>query len=528
MLGRCLWVLVARSSALVVQDHAAHLRGATLRVAGAHDAPREVPTHLACISALAVLYFSAYLFNIMARFVGSCWERCVAGHRPEDAHAKPEGRLAKAAEALVFVPALCTLFLATRVWTLATTSPDHGDLTHVMQSALGYIMYTVVGLVFAEYLCVALTAEDSRGRGASCVLWVSQAGVLVGACAILASIFTSPVRPSDATLGVTALLLVFFGIHTLLAIKEAATPYFGKVSKEDKERNEAEAQHVRNTLAVFPMLCVLLVMLRMRSLELDAPLHATTPLIKGLVASASVQVAAVLLQLTFPPCGPTSNLVGLDATRPCLAAFLSGTATVAMVCVYGCAAVLVSTLLMLEEDPSEAYAVEIQPTFLQAILRADPVPTSMKCVTILSVLFFFVYLSVLLSRSLQYCTNAFFRRQAYTTHKVERTLKSAEDAVLFVPMLSVLMIALRLRARTYSQADPAAWVQAAMYVCVASLILQVLMAPLIVASRDVFKDEAGSVDAWKLAALSFLVLRYLVLTVFYCGVAALVVAVWWQ
>lgn len=514
MLGRFLWVLAARGSALVVTDHTAHLRGATLRVAGASDAPHEVPTHLACISALAVLYFSAYLANILARFVGSCWERCVAGHRPEDAHAKPEGRLAKAAEALVFVPALCTLFLATRVWTLATTSPNHGDLTHVMQKALGVTMYTVVGLVVAEYLCVASTQEGQRGPLASLVLWLSQGGVLAGAAAILLAIFTSPVRPSDATLGCAALLLVYFGVHVLLAVRETIVSWCWTLDAEDKEEWTAKARHVRETLALFPMLCVLLVALRMRGLELGASLHGTSPLIQSLVAAAFVQVCAVLLQNASCVKGGMTGLV------------LSGTETCAMVIVYGSAAVLVSELLMLEEDPAEAYAVEIQPAFLQSILRADPVPTSMKCVTMLSVLFFFVYLSVLLSRSVQYCTSEVFKRPAYTTKKVEQTLKSAEDAVLFVPMLSVLMIALRLRARTYSQADPAEWVQVAMYVCVGSLILQVLMAPLIVASRDVFKDEAGAVDCWKLAALSFLVLRYLVLTVFYCGVAALVIAVW--
>lgn len=516
MLGRFWWVLVARSSARVVSDHVAELRGAWGHEASevAARAMPEVPTHLACISYLAVLYFSAYLAIFIARSGERCVERCLAGHRVEEQPAKPEGegRLAKATEALVFVPALCTLFLATRVWTLATARHD-GDVVQVIQTTLGAVMYAIVACVLVEYLVKALTHEGSRGCGAVAIA-VAQAGVLAGAVFILVAIFTSPVRPSDATLGCATLLSCFFGVHVLLSIADAMAGCLGEQDDAQKLEWHAKAQDVRATLALFPMLCVLLVSLRMRALELGADLVGATHTISVLVAASLLKVAAVGLRSSA--CGGA-----------CTGVVLVGLESLMMVAVYGAASLLVLLLLLLEEDPAAAYAVDLQPSFLQTILHAEPVPTSMKCVTMLSVLFFLVYLSILLSHMLQYVHEKLVGRAQYTTRKVEQTRRSAEDAVLFVPMLAVLMIALRLRARTYYEADPPEWAQIAMYACVASLTLQVLLAPLVVAAHDVFKDENEAADWSKYAALGFLVLHYLAGKVtFFCGVATLVVAVW--
>merc|ERR1719238_933937 len=94
-------------------------------------------------------------------------------------------------------------------------------------------------------------------------------------------------------------------------------------------------------------------------------------------------------------------------------------------------------------------------------------PTSIKCVTTLSVLYFLVLFSVLVARNIQ---SVFVAREDYTKAQVEDTMEYARKAVIFAPMLSVLMIALRLRARTQGRSDPVEWVQTAMVVSVVALL----------------------------------------------------------
>lgn len=532
MRGTLLWALLARGSAFVVHDDHTLLlkeREATLRAEAAHhrhEQPEVVPPHLVCISNLAVLYFSAYLANIMVRLCCSFWERCFAGRSHDDL------RLAKAVESLDYVPALCTLFLATRVWTLATTSVDTADLHRTMLRVLTGSMYTVSAAVLVEYILAVFQPEEKRGFLGTVVGSLARGVVLAGAVVILVAIFTSPVTPSIATLGVAALLTCYFGVHSMLSAKDAVGKHCFPNAAPEKAEDAVKVARVKETLTLIPMLCVLLVCLRMRSLELSTHVpEAAEHGIALLVVAYCVQVAAVLAQGLFVESekGEAASLPTKGAScGTAVALGLSVLENLSLLAVYGAIVVLVGHLLMLEEDPADAYAVAVEPSLLQLVQAGDPIPTSMKCVTMLSVLFFFVYLSILVSRSLQYCTHLLCPRASFTTKKVEDTLKKAEDDVMFVPMLSVLMIALRLRAFTFYQADPPVWAQYAMYVCVFSLILQVLMSPLLIALKDLFRDESAPMDPCNIAAVALFLLRYIVLTVFYIGVATLLVAVWWQ
>lgn len=470
-----------------------HAVTAHLAVYADTRAAPEVPPHLVCISYLSVLYFAAYLANILWRALLRCW---TGSSKPSDT------KLAKAVYTLVHVPALCTLFLAARMWTLHHDAHLHRG----MLSALTYAMYCMSLAILAEYLtCVA--AREEKGLVESVVVGLSRSVVLLGAVGVLVAIFTSP-QTSDAVMAVAALMAGYFGVHTQIAAAAALNSWFRTgVEQGDDDERRAKVSHVKETLALYPMLCVLLLSLRMRALELGVEAAATA--IHLLVGAALTQVVAVLLQERH--------------TSSCAAVCLSVAETAAMVVTYACCGVLVVRLLMLEEDP-HAYAVDL--TFVQAIAQADPVPTSLKCVTLLSVVFFAVYLSVLLARAMQYCSSKLLQRPAYTTKKVEQVLKQAEDAVLFVPMLSVLMIALRLRATTFYDEDPPRWAQVGMWVCVITLLVEVLMAPLVEATQEVFKEDAGHGDAYKMLGISCLVLRYLVRTVFYGGVVTLVLAVW--
>jgi hypothetical protein len=155
-------------------------------------------------------------------------------------------------------------------------------------------------------------------------------------------------------------------------------------------------------------------------------------------------------------------------------------------------------------------------------------PTSIKCVTTLSVLYFLVLFSVLVARVIQYVSTVFVAREDYTKGQVEDTMEYARRAVVFAPMLCVLMIALRLRARTQGQSDPAEWVQTSMVVSVVALLVQATLSPVIIfltgstSTQDRTADGVGTSRQW--CAVVVLIAKYVTDVVFYVALSALMLA----
>jgi len=102
--------------------------------------------------------------------------------------------------------------------------------------------------------------------------------------------------------------------------------------------------------------------------------------------------------------------------------------------------------------------------------QQGPVAPSLRCITFLTVLFFSVYLVVIFVRACR-------KVAAHTHDMLLPMLMKAADALTLVPMLCILMINSRLRATQLNPAtgDPQPWAQTAMYACVASLVLRLLL-----------------------------------------------------
>jgi hypothetical protein len=379
-------------------------------------------------------------------------------------------------------------------------------------------MRVIVAAIFVEYLLRVFEPSESQFVlfvAKEILSFLAKSCVHFGAAVIVISMLTSPNPTSLAMQCISLLTAVYFAVHALLAVYKmfvwvigGSDEIFG--TRSSRTRGFAQVQHVKETLALFPMLCVLLVSTRMQALEL----HVSPPqsMENGMLAlsfGATTQVLAVLLQMV------------LGDRKESLQAVLSVLETVCLVTVYvGVGLVFVD---LLEWDAP----VKVS---LLAMDVGGQLPTSIKCVTTLSVLYFLVLFSVLVARVIQYVSTVFVAREDYTKGQVEDTMEYARRAVVFAPMLSVLMIALRLRARTQGQSDPEEWVQTAMVVSVVSLLVQATLSPVIIfltgssTSQDRSADGVGTSRQW--CAVVVLIGKYVTDVVFYVALSALLFAMW--
>jgi len=348
-----------------------------------------------------------------------------------------------------------------------------------------------------------------------CISFLAKTCVHFGAAVIVISILTSPNKTSMAMQCISLLTAVYFAVHALLAVYktfvwaiDGTEEIFG--SRSSRTRGFAQVQHVKETLALFPMLCILLLSTRMQALELKvSPPESMQNGMLVFSFGATIQVLAVLVQMV------------LGDRHGSFQAVLSVLETVCLLAVYvGVGLVFVD---LLEWD------APVKVSFLSMDVGSQ-LPTSIKCVTTLSVLYFLVLFSVLVARVIQYVSTVFVAREHYTKGQVEDTMEYARRAVVFAPMLSMLLIALRLRARTQGRSDPEEWVQTAMVVSVVALIVQALLSPVIIfltgksADQDRSAEGAGTSLQW--CAVVVLIGKYVFDVVFYVALCMLLVAMW--
>jgi hypothetical protein len=471
---------------------------------------------------LAVLYFSSFLLIVLARAGKQCASRLRPKPDPPPKTVEPatlpptpprpgtvDERLEAAYESLFFVPALCILFLSSRIWSM---SSFEGQLAPWVI----WSMRIITGAIFVEYFLRVFEPSESQFVlyiAKQVLSFFAKSCVHFGAAVIVISMLTSPNPTSLAMQSISLLTAVYFAVHALLAVYKTfvwatggSDEIFG--TRASRTRGFAQVQHVKETLALFPMLCVLLVSTRMQALELNVNPPASMK--NGMLAlsfGATLQVLAVLMQMV------------LGDLQGSFLAVLSVLETVCLVTVYiGVGMVFVD---LLEWD------APVQVSLLSMDVGSQ-LPTSIKCVTTLSVLYFLVLFSVLVARVIQYVSTVFVAREDYTKGQVEDTMEYARRAVVFAPMLCVLMIALRLRARTQGQSDPAEWVQTSMVVSVVALLVQATLSPVIIfltgstSTQDRTADGVGTSRQW--CAVVVLIAKYVTDVVFYVALSALMLA----
>jgi hypothetical protein len=313
------------------------------------------------------------------------------------------------------------------------------------------------------------------------------------------------------------LIAIYFTIHAFLAVHQAFVAALGSTqevygTKKNRTKTYAQVRHVKETLALFPMLCILLVTTRMRAIELSVESSALTE--NGMLFFAFGGVFQVLVVLVESLLSKTFADTSAGRT---LRTFLSLLEITCLLTVYG------GVIIVFMEVLDWTVGGEVS-LLMGATAAGGPVPVSMKCVTMLSVLYFLAYFSVLIARVYQYVSYVFYAREDFTKGQVEDVLESACKAVVFVPMMCMLMIALRLRAQTVGKDDPERWVQMAMSTTAFSLIVQVCIAP--VTSLLTGSPDRPSPDGPKLLAVALMIGDYVAQLVVYVALAFLLVALW--
>lgn len=145
-----------------------------------------------------------------------------------------------------------------------------------------------------------------------------------------------------------------------------------------------------------------------------------------------------------------------------------------------------------------------------------PVSVAMRCVMLLTLLYFGIYLVLMLG--------GFVRGScAKWTASV---LSGIQRSLAFVPMLCIMMIAVRLRAMQLGVRDPPQWAQATMCVASGAIAIQVCCS-LFPGIGGIDADELGTAPSailGKVAAIVLLLVRHVASVTLYGAVAVLIVA----
>lgn len=306
----------------------------------------------------------------------------------------------------------------------------------------------------------------------------------------------------------------------------------------------------------FPiMICVLLVGIELRALQLhlQPPLWSAAAMYIAtacLFAQASWACAMSLLR-SFPRGGDRGssgagggeerNLQGEEEGGFAPAGFykplgvaLASTWVLVLCGLYaGTAAVLVSVFAMEERPlglllppPSLGAAASALLTFSSSSRAAEehfaledaaghgmgagvpPVSVAMRCVTLLTTVYFAFYLGFVVCGALQ----------GRLRKWVQAVLSNVQCSLAFVPMLCVMMIAVRLRAMQLGIRDPQPWAQVVMITAAMAVIVQS------VCNLFIQEDLAELSMASKLVYILMLLVRNLAAGVLFGAVAALIAA----
>lgn len=526
-------------------------------VLGTLKGNKPVPPSMRCVAVITVLYFSAYFAIILARsYRKIAW-------RNDQNNVRIRGRLSLSqstetgmTDALVLAPMLCILMIGARMRAMQL-DPVHGNPQPWAQSA----MYVATWAFVVQFLvkCLGPCVEACSEDGQSCAVSMLLMGIRViaiiflycGFTAVAISVFlieapygeTPPVSPAMQC--VTILTTVYFLMYLCMGIVRSFQQCKAWATKTEYRSHVVEKylEHAATALQFAPMLCILAVGCRMRALQMG---REPEPWAQGAMFGATWAIVLQTTLLILVPCLiPGENLdmqedtKGLDwnkqphPTLKGLAIFLSGLWWVSVLCLYLCIATILVSVFTMEPDPMHLLKADVRdrPLNLLSLARnhlreaeAPPVSTAMRCVTVLTVLYFGVFLVILVLRAV---------KAQSTQRRLEVFVDLAKQALAFVPMLCVMMIALRLRAVQLLHHDPQVFAQHTMWVATSMIIIQVLVAvPMVLLAKNE-ADEADEEDAdeegsngicRKAAMLVMLVLRNAAALGLYLSMAVLIFA----
>ncbi|CAJ1366685.1 unnamed protein product, partial [Effrenium voratum] len=485
-------------------------------------APSSVPVApaLRCTILLTTLFFSVFLAVILLR-VG----RIFLSGRAEVSRSSWEARLAKATEALSLVPVVAILMIGTRLRAIQLA----GDALAAPPMWAQLCMYGATLGCFFRFLtdvcCVRGEAntQEAFGAAAAGIRHTATAMLFICCAAILLSVLImeaesasmEPLGPMmQCMMVLTIAYLAENGVREVLGARTTTRTAwkqeeYGSFSPSASSRdNDAFALPARISLQFPPMLCVLLIAIALRAVQLDLQprLWAAFAMYMTTLATA---LQAARSMAAFVQSQGKNSLLGDEAAGPALSGnvnednlkmFWSATTC----CIYvGTAVILLGVAAM--ESKSES--LDKSP---------KPLSTAMWCVMALTIVYYGAYL-VLMAGSL-------LRR--FLGSWAQASASGVQRALAFAPMLCVMMIGVRMRAMQIGVRDPPYWTRFCMVVATVAVVTQVICS---MAESDA--SAAGIADkdaATKLFLLVLVALRYAASLVLYLSVGSLMVSLAWM
>jgi len=454
--------------------HAGHL------LLGFHNedtTPKPLAPSLLCLAVLTSVFFAVYLAVIGVRL-------CRMAQLARKQLLAVETALFDATGSVASVPMLCILMVSARLraMQIGLGDPQSWAMWSMYAATLAFLAR------FAGDLVPRPVAEpgETRPTGATVLLaWrILCSGLLYGSCTlILASVVL--MRPADAgteapphpVMTHCTLLLTTFYFVLLLGLEIAGG---GRCPNAEQAHSALKPL----TLQFTPMYCVLLVGITLRALQIDGFEPEIWVRVAMYWATLAIVVQAALALLPV-----ISD--GIKATHG-----LSTVEWAVILCLYlGVIATLASVWTM------EAAAGGEVP----------PISAAMRCVMLLTLLYFAVSLLSLLEAA-------------------KRVLEGTQW-LAFMPTLCVVLIAVRLRAMQLGVRDPQPWVRAGMYASTGAVAVQ-LAASVVLACFPGMGDNDNSEDAaeeekqvgTKIAIIALLAIRYAAVFVLYVAMAMLITA----
>jgi hypothetical protein len=517
-----------------------------------------VPPSMRCVAAITVLYFSAYFAIILARSYST-----LAG-RAQENNVRVRGRLTLSqstetgmTEALVLAPMLCILMIGARMRAMQL-DPANGNPQPWAQSA----MYVATWAFVVQFLarctspCIeAVSGEDGQGCAVSYLLMgirvIAITFLYCGFTAVAISVFlieaphgeTPPVSPAMQC--VTTLTTVYFLIYLCIGIVRSFQQCKAWLNKTEYRPHIAEKylEHASTALQFAPMFCILAVGCRLRALQMG---REPLPWAQGAMYAATWAIVLQTALLILVPCLiPGENLdvqqdtKGLDwskqphPTLKGLSIALSCLWWASVLCLYVSIAMILVHVFHMEKDPLHLFKADVKDRPLSLLARshlnqaeAPPVSTAMRCVTVLTLLYFGVFLVILVLRAV---------KDQSAQRRLEVFVDLAKQALAFVPMLCVMMIALRLRAVQLLYHDPQVFAQHTMWVATSMIIIQVVVAiPMVLLAKNENDesdeeeqdddDEGRNGLCLKASVIVMLSLRYAAALGLYLSMAVLIFA----
>lgn len=511
-----------------------------------------VPPSMRCVAVITVLYFSAYFAIILARSYSTLMGKT------HQSTVRVRGRLSLAqstetgmTDALVLAPMLCILMIGARMRAMQL-DPAHGHPQSWAMSAMYIATWAFVAQFLARCVspCVEAVSEDSSGCAISYLvtgIWIVAIALLYwGFAAVVISVFlieapegpTPPVSPAMQC--VTILTTVFFLIYLCMGIMRSFQQFKAWASKTEYRPHIVEKylEHASTALQFAPMLCILAVGVRLRALQMG---REPEPWAQAAMYGATwAIVLQTMLLILVPYLIPGENLdaqqdtKGVDWTKQeddrmkGLAMILSVLWWASVFCLYVSVAAILVSVFTMEPDPMHLVTPDVKDRPLSLLRQrhvhvavAPPVSTAMRCVTVLTLLYFGVFLVILVLRTI---------KQQSALRRLEVFVDLAKAALAFVPMLCVMMIGLRLRAVQLGNHDPQVFAQHTMWVATSMIVIQVVVAiPMVLLAKNEADEEDGDDEGrqgiWRTAAvIGMVVLRHAAALGLYLSMAVLIFA----